>query len=159
MTTNLQPNVQSMAASNAAHIGVMGWLSTVLRNDRVVFTYLTINAVGWFFGVRYLLKRWRDDAEIKPVQPKTQYITQETEDALKLTTLDTLLNYYNYAIRETAAKIVCDRAANDKDTVERLLWGITRKDYEERTRNLRALAIITDSRELGSTLRNPQDGH
>ncbi|GAB1310917.1 Cytoskeleton-associated protein [Madurella fahalii] len=126
----------------------MGWLTMVIRNDRVLFGYLAFNAVAWFMGVRYLLKKWRDEAEIKPVQPKTQYITQETEDALKLSTLDTLLGHYNYAIRETSAKIVCDRAVNDKETVEMLLWGITRKDYDERMRNLRALAIITDSQSL-----------
>jgi hypothetical protein len=94
-----------------------------------------------------LLRKWRDEAEIKPAQPKTQYITQETEDALKLGTLDTLLGHYNYSIRETAAKIVCDRAVNDRETVDMLLWGITRPDYEERLKNLRALAIITDPRE------------
>lgn len=124
----------------------MGLLIRLLRDERVLFGYLAFNAVAWFVGVRVLLKKWRDEAEIKPAQPKTQYITQETEDALKASTLDTLLGHYNHAIRETAAKIVCDRAANDKDTVEMLLWGITRKDYDERMRNLRALAIITDPR-------------
>lgn len=127
----------------------MGWLSKFIRDDRVLFGYLAINAVGWLLGVRVLLKKWRDEAEIKPPQPKTQYITQETEDALKLGTLDTLLAHYNQSIRETSAKIVCDRAANDQDTVELLLWGITRKDYDERMKNLRALAIITDPRESG----------
>ncbi|KAG7292561.1 hypothetical protein NEMBOFW57_002596 [Staphylotrichum longicolle] len=70
--------------------------------------------------VRVLLKKWRDEAEIKPVQPKTQYITQETEDA----------------------------AVNDNDRVDFLLWGITRQDYDERMKNLRALAIITDPQSL-----------
>ncbi|AEO53966.1 hypothetical protein MYCTH_2122835 [Thermothelomyces thermophilus ATCC 42464] len=127
---------------------ILGWLSRLIRDDRVLFGYLAINAVGWLMGVRVLLKKWRDEAEIKPVQPKTQYITQETEDALKLGTLDTLLGHYNQSIRETAAKIVCDRAVNDRETVDRLLWGITRKDYDERMRNLRALAIITDPQSL-----------
>ncbi|KAL2165824.1 hypothetical protein VTG60DRAFT_3747 [Thermothelomyces hinnuleus] len=127
---------------------ILGWLSRLIRDDRVLFGYLAINAVGWLMGVRVLLKKWRDEAEIKPVQPKTQYITQETEDALKLGTLDTLLGHYNQSIRETAAKIVCDRAVNDRETVDQLLWGITRKDYDERMRNLRALAIITDPQSL-----------
>ncbi|KAK4151961.1 hypothetical protein C8A00DRAFT_44924 [Chaetomidium leptoderma] len=130
------------------HIRAMGWLSKLIRDDRVLLGYLAFNAVGWLVGVRFLLKKWRDEAEIKPVQPKTQYITQETEDALKLGTLDTLLGHYNQSIRETSAKIVCDRAVNDKDTVDQLLWGITRKDYDERMRNLRALAIITDPQSL-----------
>ncbi|KAK4239804.1 hypothetical protein C8A03DRAFT_32080 [Achaetomium macrosporum] len=126
----------------------MGWLTKFIRDDRVLFGYLAINALGWLWGVRVLLKKWRDEAEIKPAQPKTQYITQETEDALKLRTLDTLLGHYNHSIRETAAKIVCDRAVNDRDTVDMLLWGITREDYDERMRNLRALAIITDPQSL-----------
>jgi hypothetical protein len=129
-------------------VGAMGWLGRLIRDDRVLFGCLAINAAAWLLGVRVLLTKWRDDAEIKPVQPKTQYITQETEDALKLSTLDTLLDHYNQSIRETSAKIVCDRAVNDKATVDFLLWGITRKDYDERMKNLRALAIITDPREL-----------
>lgn len=131
-----------------ARSSILGWLGKLVQDDRVLFGYLAINAVGWLMGVRVLLKKWRDEAEIKPVQPKTQYITQETEDALKLGTIDTLLGHYNQSIRETAAKIVCDRAVNDRDTVDQLLWGITRKDYDERMRNLRALAIITDPRKL-----------
>ncbi|KAL2161500.1 hypothetical protein VTH06DRAFT_8062 [Thermothelomyces fergusii] len=127
---------------------IFGWIKWLIRDDRVLFGYLAINAVGWLMGVRVLLKKWRDEAEIKPAQPKTQYITQETEDALKLSTLDTLLGHYNQSIRETAAKIVCDRAVNDRETVDRLLWGITREDYDERMRNLRALAIITDPQSL-----------
>lgn len=123
-----------------------GWLGRLIRDDRILFGYLAINALAWLFSVRVLLKKWRDEAEIKPPQPKTQYITQETEDALKLGTLDTLLGHYNQSIRETSAKIVCDRAVNDRDTVDLLLWGITRKDYDERMKNLRALAIITDPR-------------
>lgn len=133
-----------------AHLRAMGWLGKFIRDERVLFGYLAINAVGWLLGVRILLQKWRDDAEIKPVQPKTQYITQETEDALKLSTLDTLLGHYDQSIRETAAKIVCDRAVNDKETVDFLLWGITRKDYDERMKNLRALAIITDPRKSDS---------
>ncbi|KAL2270140.1 hypothetical protein VTJ83DRAFT_2324 [Remersonia thermophila] len=124
----------------------MGWLLRLIRDDRVLLGYLAVNAIGWLFGVRILLRKWRDEAEIKAPQPKTQYITQDTEDALQLSTLDTLLGHYNQSIRETAAKILCDRAFNDKDTVETLLWGITRPEYDERMRYLRALAVISDPR-------------
>ncbi|SPQ18687.1 f08e5819-0e56-444c-9cd7-7d10a307073c [Thermothielavioides terrestris] len=126
----------------------MAWLSKLIHDDRVLLGYLAINTVACLWGIPVLLRKWRDEAEIKPAQPKTQYITQETEDALKLGTLDTLLGHYNYSIRETAAKIVCDRAVNDRETVDMLLWGITRPDYEERLKNLRALAIITDPHSL-----------
>jgi hypothetical protein len=124
----------------------MGWLASVFRDDRIIFGGFGIGALAMVVMVRMMLKEWLDDAEIKPVQPKTQYITQDTEDSLKPKTLDTLLGHYNYAIRETAAKIVCDRAVNDGSTIELLLWGITRPDYDERMKNLRALAVITDPR-------------
>ncbi|KAK3341554.1 hypothetical protein B0T25DRAFT_522845 [Lasiosphaeria hispida] len=126
----------------------MSWLNTLIRDDRVIFGGLGMSAVGMVVMIRLLLEKWREESEIKPVQPKTQYITQDTEDSLKQGTLDTLLGHYNYAIRETAAKIVCDRAVNDGTTIELLLWGITRNDYDERMKNLRALAVITDPQSL-----------
>lgn len=136
-----------MATARFHGLGLgLAWFTRAIQDDRVMYGYLAIHTVGWLWGLRFLLRKWRDEAEIKPPQPKTQYITQETEDALKLDTLDTMLTHYNHAIRETASKIVCDRAVNDRDTVDRLLWGITRPDYDERMENLRALAIITDPR-------------
>ncbi|EPE04063.1 cytoskeleton-associated protein [Ophiostoma piceae UAMH 11346] len=81
-------------------------------------------------------------------QPKTQYITQDTEDSLALDTLTSLLEHYNFSIRETAAKIVCDRAVNDDATLRRLLWGVARPDYAERMASLRALAMLTDQNTL-----------
>ena len=81
-------------------------------------------------------------------QPRTQYITQATEDSLSLDTLTSLLEHYNFSIRETAAKIVCDRAVNDEATLRRLLWGVARPDYTERMASLRALAMLTDQSTL-----------
>ncbi|KAK4165679.1 hypothetical protein QBC43DRAFT_26752 [Cladorrhinum sp. PSN259] len=129
----------------------MGWflpLPTMFKQDGLVISAIILNAVFGGYMMRAFLRQWLEDIKIVPVQPKTQYITQETEDSLKLSTLDTLLGHYNYSIRETSAKIVCDRALNDKDTVEQLLWGITRPDYDERIKNLRALAIVTDPQSL-----------
>jgi len=119
-----------------------------MRDDRVVFAGLGLTTVGIIALMRFLLAEYRDASEVKPVRPKTQYITQETEDSLKLETLESLLGHYNFAIRETAAKIVCDRADNDGPSVHQLLWGITRPEYDERIRNLRALMLITDPRQL-----------
>ncbi|KAK0656687.1 hypothetical protein B0T16DRAFT_385357 [Cercophora newfieldiana] len=126
----------------------MGWFGTFIRSDPVIFGTMGASAATLVFVMRMVLEQWREDAEIKPVQPKTQYITQDTEDSLKPETLSTLLGHYNYAIRETSAKIVCDRAVNDGSTMEFLLWGITRPSYEERMKNLRALAVITDPQSL-----------
>lgn len=118
----------------------------LIRDERVMLSGIGVLTVAVVYGMRELLSRLRDEAEIKQQQPKTQYITQDTEDSLKLGTLETLLGHYNYTIRETAAKIVCDRAVNDGATVDILLYGITRPDYDERVKNLRTLAIITDQR-------------
>lgn len=126
----------------------MSWLPAVARDDRVVLGFLSVVAVGTVYIMHELLTAYRDEAEIKATQPKTQYITQETEDALKYGTLETLLGHYNWAIRDTACKIVCERAANDGTTLDVLLWGITRPDYDERMKNLRALAFITDQNTL-----------
>lgn len=119
---------------------------TYARDERVVVVGLTAAFVGVVATMRVLLHQWRDGTEIKPQQPTTQYITQETEDSLRPSTLDMLLGHYNFAIREVAAKIVCDRAVNDGETIDYLLWGITRPDYDERMKNLRTLAFITDPR-------------
>lgn len=119
---------------------------TYARDERMVVVGLTAAFVGVVATMRVLLQQWRDGTEIKPQQPTTQYITQETEDSLKPSTLDMLLGHYNFAIREVAAKIVCDRAVNDGETIDYLLWGITRPDYDERMKNLRTLAFITDPR-------------
>lgn len=117
-----------------------------IRDDRVILLGFGVGALGLVSVMRMVLSIWRDDSEIRIPQPKTQYITQDTEDSLKLGTLDTLLGHYNYAIRETAAKIVSDRAVNDGSTIETMLWGITREDYNERMKSLRTLALITDHR-------------
>ncbi|OIW34880.1 hypothetical protein CONLIGDRAFT_28387 [Coniochaeta ligniaria NRRL 30616] len=126
----------------------MSWLPSIARDERVILGFFSAAAVGTVYLMHMMLKDFRDEAEIKPTQPKTQYITQETEDALKFSTLDTLLGHYNYAIRDTACKIVCDRTANDGSTLDVLLWGITRPDYDERMKNLRALAFVTDQNTL-----------
>ncbi|KAK4176324.1 hypothetical protein QBC36DRAFT_10387 [Triangularia setosa] len=125
----------------------MEWFTSLATTDKAIKAALIIHGVALVGTVLLALDQWRSECETKPPQPKPQYITQDTEDALKLTTLDTLLCHYNHAIRETAVKIVCDRAVNDKDTLDQLLWGITRPNYDERMKNLRALAVITDPRE------------
>ena len=126
----------------------MGWPSSLFRDERVVFTgvgFLTASFI--VYAMTTWLSSWRDETIVVPNPPKTQYITQQTEDSLELKTLDTLLGHYNNTIRETAAKIICDRAANDSRLIETLLRGITRPDYDERVKNLRALSIICVPRE------------
>lgn len=121
-------------------------LLTFAHDDRMLVVALAAAVVGVVATMQTFLTGLRDAAEIKQQQPTTQYITQETEDSLKPNTLDTLLAHYNFAIREIAGKIVTDRAVNDGESIDQLLWGITRPDYDERLKCLRSLAYITDPR-------------
>lgn len=116
------------------------------RHDALLFAGMAATAMAMGIMLGHSLKEWHSDAKVKPVQPKAKYITQDTEDALTVATLDGLLGHYNSTIRETAAKIVCDRVVNDEAAIELLLWGTTRPEYDERLKNLRALAVITDPR-------------
>ncbi|KAI1455718.1 hypothetical protein F4805DRAFT_435315 [Annulohypoxylon moriforme] len=124
----------------------MGFYSFI-KDDRFIAVGLGLSTVGFFFGMRTILEYYRDEAEIKPTPPKTQYITQETEDSLKQGTLESLLNHYNFAIRDTALKIIAGRAINDSSVINQLLWGITREDYEERMEAQRALAFAVDDKD------------
>lgn len=130
-----------------------GILSSILRDERTVLIGLGVTAASFVCAMRFALEYYRDEVEIKPTQPKTQYITQDTEDSLKKGTLETLLQHYNFSIRETALKIVAGRAVNDKSAVEHLLWGITRPEYDERERCLKALAFAVE--DGMSCLRHP----
>ncbi|XXG94660.1 hypothetical protein Hte_000917 [Hypoxylon texense] len=124
----------------------MGFYS-FLKDDRLVAASLGLGTVGFLLAMRSILEYYRDEAEVKPTPPKTQYITQDTEDSLGLSTLESLLSHYNFAIRDTALKIVAGRAVNDSSAVYHLLWGITRIDYEERMEALRALAFAMEDKD------------
>ncbi|CAM1506536.1 Fc.00g061770.m01.CDS01 [Cosmosporella sp. VM-42] len=124
----------------------MSWTSSLLafaRDERVILVSLGLATFGIVSTVVTALTIIRDDNEIPPTQPKTQYITQDTEDSLQLETLEKLLDHPNYSIREVAVKILCDRAVNDPDTIKYLLFGITRPNYDERMQCLRALALLS----------------
>jgi hypothetical protein len=121
----------------------MGFFSFA-RDERLVAVGFGMATVACIAAMRIILLHSRDKAEIPPTQPKTQYITQATEDSLKPNTLNTLLQHYNYAIRDTTLRIVAGRAVNDKSAIDDLLWGITREDYDERMQSLRALTFALE---------------
>ncbi|PFH59771.1 hypothetical protein XA68_11902 [Ophiocordyceps unilateralis] len=124
----------------------MAWtdsLWAVARDERVILLTMGLAAFGIVSTMMTSLTLIRDANEIAPTEPKTQYITQDTEDALQLETLEKLLKHPSYSIREVATKILSDRAINDPETTTYLLYGITRPDYEERMQCLRALALLT----------------
>ncbi|KJZ76714.1 hypothetical protein HIM_04050 [Hirsutella minnesotensis 3608] len=124
----------------------MGWasrLAAIVRDERVVLLTIGLATFGIVSSIVTGLTLLRDHNELPPVEPKTQYITQDTEDALQLDTIEKLLNHPSYSIREVATKILCDRAINDPQTTTYLLYGITKPNYDERMQCLRALALLT----------------
>jgi hypothetical protein len=95
--------------------------------------------------MRRLLIHYRDDAMLPPVENKPQYITQNVEDALKVSTLGKLLDSPNYCIQETAAIIICERALHDDDALNTILHHATRPDYDTRERGIRSLTYVVNS--------------
>lgn len=119
----------------------MGFLSLV-RDERVALLGIGLAAGALISGMMTLVSIVIEDNKIDPPAPKTQYITQETEDSLQLDTLDKLLNHPSFSVREVAVKILCDRAVNDSDALHELLYGITREDYDHRLKCLKALTLL-----------------
>lgn len=112
------------------------------RDERVALVGIGIAAGALVSGMMMLVSVVIEDNKIEQPAPKTQYITQETEDSLQLDTLDKLLNHPSFSIKEVAVKILCDRAVNDPDALHELLYGITREDYDHRLKCLKALALL-----------------
>ncbi len=95
--------------------------------------------------MRQMLVHYRDAAAILPSENKPQYITQDVEDSLKLSTLDKLLDSPNYCIQETTAIIICERALHDGPTIDILFWYITQRDHKLREKGIRALTMMMNS--------------
>lgn len=113
-----------------------------LRDERVALVGISLAAAALIGGMMTLVSKVIDDNKIDNPAPKTQYITQETEDSLQIDTLDKLINHPSFSIREVAIKILCERAVNDPDSLHMLLHGITWEDYDYRLQCLKALALL-----------------
>jgi len=123
--------------------------------DRLFFFGIGFTTVAVVGLMRHLLTKYRDLAVEPPVENKPQYITQEVEDSLKLSTLDKLLDSPNFCIQETAAIIICERALHDKSTIDTLLWFITQPDHDTRERGVRTLTMMMNpSKFENDTLRD-----
>ncbi|KAK6208404.1 hypothetical protein LQW54_006885 [Pestalotiopsis sp. IQ-011] len=120
---------------------------TPFRDERLVFVGLGLATVSFVGMVRLILTHFRDEVEIRPKSPKTQYITQATEDALKLDTISSLIDHYNPTVRDTATKIILGRAVNDGSAIRHLLRGIMQPDYDVREKYLRALTFAVEDRD------------
>ncbi|KAL3419227.1 cytoskeleton-associated protein [Phlyctema vagabunda] len=110
--------------------------------DRLLMFGLGLSTCAVIGLMRHMLVRYRDSAIEKPVAGKPQYITQEVEDSLKLSTLDKLLNSPSYGITETTTVIVCERALYDGTSLDVLLWYITQPDHDTREQGIRALMMV-----------------
>lgn len=112
-------------------------------------------AAGAIVGImRHMLIVYRDSVEIKSPPPKTQYITQGTEDSLKQNTLEKLVDSHNYGIQETATRIVCDRAVHDNVTLDIVLRELSRPEHGRREQAIRALNMLSQTRK-GSLFQLP----
>jgi hypothetical protein len=113
--------------------------------DRLFIFGLGLATFAVIGVMRQMLVHYRDSAAIPPSENKPQYITQDVEDSLKLSTLDKLLDSPNYCIQETTAIIVCERALHDGTTIDVLFWYITRPDHKLREKGIRALTMMMNS--------------
>jgi hypothetical protein len=113
--------------------------------DRLFMLGIGLSACAVIGVMRRMLNHYRIAAIEPAAENKPQYITQDVEDSLKLSTLDKLLDSPNYAIQETAAVIVCERALHDGSTIDVLLWYITQPEYEFREQGIRALNMMMNS--------------
>ncbi|PQE20930.1 cytoskeleton-associated protein [Rutstroemia sp. NJR-2017a BBW] len=120
-----------------------------LGQERLFVLGLGVTTCAIIGLMRRMLVHYRDTAALPPTENKSHYIDQDTEDSLKLSTLDKLLDNPNYGIQETAAIIICERALHDKNTLDILLWYITRPDHDTREKGIRALTMIMNSSTAG----------
>lgn len=118
---------------------------TPAGRDRLVIFGLGLATCTIIGVMRRILVYYREAAVVPPAESRPQYITQEVEDSLKLSTLSRLLDNPSYCIQETASIIVCERALHDQKAIETLLWYITRPDHESREQGVRALTMIVNS--------------
>lgn len=98
--------------------------------------------------MRRLLVQSRDASIVPPSESKPQYITQDVEDSLKLSTLHKLLDSPNFSIQETTSVIICERALHDEGALDILLHHIAQPSYTLRERGMRALTMMTNYCEI-----------
>lgn len=112
--------------------------------DRLFFLGIGVTTCAVIGLMRRMLIHYQQSAIIPLSESKPQYITQDVEDSLKLSTLDKLLDSPNYSIQETTAIIICERAIHDGSTIDDLLYYITRPEHAIRERGIRALTMMVN---------------
>ena len=118
---------------------------TPAAQDRLFFLGIGLSACAIIGLMRRMLIQYQKSAIVQHPESKPQYITQEVEDSLKISTLNKLLDSPNYSIQETAAIIICERALHDGSTIDVLLHYITRQEHAMREQGIRALTMMMNS--------------
>jgi hypothetical protein len=127
---------------------------TPAAQDRLFFLGIGLSACAVIGLMRRMLIQYQKSAIIQHSESKPQYITQEVEDSLKLSTLDKLLDSPSYSIQETTAIIICERALHDGSTIDVLLYYITRPEHALREQGIRALTMMMNSCKDTSSLHS-----
>src|SRR4051794_9174697 len=99
-------------------------LLAIVRDERIALLGLGVACVGTLLMMRSVSAMFRDHVEIHPPEPKTHFITQDTEDSLSIETLSHISFHYDYAVRTAARRILFDRAGTDPDVLEQVAWGL-----------------------------------
>jgi hypothetical protein len=115
---------------------------SMAKDNRLLLALGLGLSVGVLGLMRYMLISYRDAALVKEKPQKTQYINQETEDALKVSTLTKLYKSHSHAIKDMATRIACDRALHDNSTLDAVLHEATCPELERRERGVRALYYL-----------------
>jgi hypothetical protein len=113
--------------------------------DRLLLLGIGITACATLGVMRNLLISYREAAVVPPSEIKPQYITQDVEDSLKISTLNKLLDNPNYSIQETTAVIIFERAIHDETAIDTLLYYITRPEHDVREQGIRAMIMMMNS--------------
>jgi hypothetical protein len=113
--------------------------------DRLLLLGIGITACATLGVMRNLLISYREAAVVPPSEIKPQYITQDVEDSLKISTLNKLLDNPNYSIQETTAVIIFERAIHDETAIDTLLYYITRPEHDMREQGIRAMIMMMNS--------------
>ncbi|POS83618.1 hypothetical protein EPUL_003502 [Erysiphe pulchra] len=115
------------------------------NHDAIIVGLGMLVTCAVFVTMRQMLIYSRDSAIIPPSENKPQYITQDVEDSLKLSTLEKLLDSPSWVIRDTSSTIICDRALHNETAFTTILRCISRANYETREMGIRALNLMLDS--------------
>ncbi|KIW16948.1 hypothetical protein PV08_04139 [Exophiala spinifera] len=114
-----------------------------VSSNRFVAVILVIGLATVCYSVPGLLQQVKDAArapEPDPPPPRKR-LQKDSENSLKIGTLRTLADGYNYELRTSALKIVNSRTVHSR-AKDLLLRDLASKDYERRDKAINALLLL-----------------